>query len=239
MEVAECKVKEVEHELASQSDAFTRLQNDKETLEEECRVSSESLRDLRAEVAGLRTELEKLQNERTKEKERLMNEMETIVSEKNKTSEAILQEMTSAKELHEKEMSKLKEQVTRYKKRYEEGEEEKDLIKEELKSVQGMVEQETASLRFELSSNNMQLQQTLKVRTNGTIHVLAQDTDSVYFSILYLFNFQLLFLPAFIIRIMLLSRRNRLTSNSLSGRRRKMFQFYPTNVTSNLKKYMI
>lgn len=163
MEETQFKVKEVERELALQSETLTKLKANKQTLEEEYKVTSQSCASLRTELTESRAKVDKIQNERIQEREHLTNEIEKIVLEKNKISETVSQEITNTKETYEKELSELKEQVARYKKRYEESEEEKDLIREELKSTQGMVEQETASLRFELSSNSMQLQQTLKV----------------------------------------------------------------------------
>jgi hypothetical protein len=85
----------------------------------------------------------------------LRKELEELKIESN-FKESQLKEQQS---LHNEEMTKLTEELSLTVNHQDQIMKERDLIKEEVKSMNGLVEQETASLRFELSIANMQLQQ--------------------------------------------------------------------------------
>ena len=73
-------------------------------------------------------------------------------------------QMREIEHLHSEELERLKEQLTVTVSHHEETVRERDLIKEEVKAMNGLVEQETASLRFQLSTANIQLQQFNEVK---------------------------------------------------------------------------
>ena len=97
----------------------------------------------------------------------LQEELESIngaletTREELRGKEAIL----DSRELeHANQMEKITEELKSLKMSRDELEKERDLAQEEVKSMHGLVEQETASLRFQLSTTNIQLQQNNEAR---------------------------------------------------------------------------
>ena len=105
-------------------------------------------------------------SERKSQLEALQREIETVAVEKNKREEELNQLQTQLDKLklsHTNEIERLKEELASTLGDHYETERERDMIREEVKSMHGLVEQETASLRFQLSTTNIQLQQTNEV----------------------------------------------------------------------------
>ena len=98
------------------------------------------------------TELEQAIAKCTKERDNLKEEVAELTATLNQTRFA-----------HQQEMTRLQENLVEEKERVGKVEEERKQAKEELTSMHGMVAEETESLRFQLSTANMQLQKTTKV----------------------------------------------------------------------------
>ena len=106
-------------------------------------------KELSLKMASLREELESINGA-----------LETTCEEL-RGKEAIL----DSRELeHANQMEKMTEELKSLKTSRDELEKERDLAQEEVKSMHGLVEQETASLRFQLSTTNIQLQQNNEAR---------------------------------------------------------------------------
>ena len=80
---------------------------------------------------------------------------------------------------HQNEVKGLLRQVSKMEDTRKIVESERDQVREELHSMQGMVDQETASLRFQLSTNNMSLQQLTEVGGGGGQREGGGQTDNV------------------------------------------------------------
>lgn len=105
-------------------------------------------------------------SERKSQLEVLQQEIEAVTVKKNEKEEELNQLQTQLDKLklsHTNEIERLKEELASTLGDHYETERERDMIQEEVKSMHGLVEQETASLRFQLSTANIQLQQTNEV----------------------------------------------------------------------------
>lgn len=98
------------------------------------------------------TELEQEISKCTKERDNLKEEVAELTATLHQTRFA-----------HQQEMAQLQENLLEEKEKVGKVEEERKQAKEELTSMHGMVAEETESLRFQLSTANMQLQKTTKV----------------------------------------------------------------------------
>ena len=124
--------------------------------------------------------------ERKSQLEVLQQEIETVAVEKNEREEELNQLQTQLDKLklsHTNEIERLKEELASSLGDHYETERERDMIREEVKSMHGLVEQETASLRFQLSTANIQLQQTNEVSygTHSCEHLLTRINWCVCF----------------------------------------------------------
>lgn len=88
---------------------------------------------------------------------------EDLVAELTRKMESLAQE-------HAQENREYEEQLAALHQVHQRALEERELVREELRSMHGMVEQETESLRFQLSTTKMKLEQTIKVRSLPITH---------------------------------------------------------------------
>ena len=158
------KLESMQNELRECRQALSEERTAKETLSKEYREKKDSCARLEEEALNLMTEKKEAERQFLLEKDKQVNELKKIISEKSDVSTELSRKLNTAEERHQKEFSALREEMSRLSKRCQDSEEERDTVREELMAMQGLVEQETASLRFQLSTSNMQLQQTNEAR---------------------------------------------------------------------------
>ena len=129
-----------------------KLQDLKKETDSNISILKESYAQLESTHNTRVTELEQAISKRTKERDVLKEEIAELTSTLNQTRFA-----------HQQEIAQLQENLVEEKERLGQVEEERKQAKEELTSMHGMVAEETESLRFQLSTANMQLQKTTKV----------------------------------------------------------------------------
>lgn len=128
----------------------------------ECETSSA----LSRSVSSIEEVRSKELNERTLEITDLHKRMEALKEEIQQKQEEIDSKENKMKDLsimHTRELERLEKELSQTVSHHEATAKERDMIKEEVKAMNGVVEQETASLRFQLSTANMQLQQANEV----------------------------------------------------------------------------
>ncbi len=124
--------------------------------DEECTTLKETLSLLRIETDGYKEQYKTDQDQR-------IVELETVVTDKENELSQVALKLSDAVNMYQTEKTQLEEQLSTVMKRCEACNEEKESVKQELRTVQGLVEQETVSLRFQLSTSDMQLQQAKEV----------------------------------------------------------------------------
>ena len=132
---------QIEEERKSRETLESTIRTLKETHQSEMREASLKLTSSQEEIERLNNVLGMSQEE-VREKDSQLSSCKTEFSDKTRELEEELKTLMNAREEIEKE---------------------RDSAIEEVKSMQGLVEQETASLRFQLSTTNIQLQQNNEV----------------------------------------------------------------------------
>ena len=129
--------------------------------EEELRSNLEiCVAKLEREKLNIETEIREERNSYREQISSLEKEKDQLVSKLSEQESHI----EDVKEAHEIESNKLKEDLLAREKVILEIEQERDGLREEVKAMHGLVESETASLKFQLSTHNMELQQANEVR---------------------------------------------------------------------------